>query len=44
MEKATEIRDRGVNIASKWRKSQRDNNFRQMLRQIGQGIASNGTS
>jgi hypothetical protein len=44
LEKATELRDRGVTIAERWRKSQDDNNFRQMLRQIGKGIAHNASS
>jgi hypothetical protein len=44
LEKATEMRDRGVTIAERWRKSQQDNNFRQMLRTIGKGIASNAPS
>jgi hypothetical protein len=44
LQKATEIRDRGVKIAASWRKSQQDNNFRQMLRQIGRGIANNAPS
>lgn len=42
LKKATEIRNKGVTIAEKWRKSQKDNNFRQMLRQIGKGIATDG--
>lgn len=44
LEQATKIRDRGVTIAEKWRKSQQDNNFRQMLRSIGKGIARNAPS
>jgi hypothetical protein len=44
LEKATQVRDRGVTIAQRWRQSQEDNNFRQMLRSIGKGIASNAHS
>ena len=44
LEQATKMRDRGVTIAEKWRKSQQDNNFRQMLRAIGKGIAHNAPS
>jgi hypothetical protein len=41
--KATRIKERGVTIAEKWKQSQRDNNFRQMLRQIGKGAVTDGS-
>jgi hypothetical protein len=44
LQRATEMRERGVKIAARWRQSQQDNNFRQMLRQIGKGIARNAPS
>jgi hypothetical protein len=42
LERAAQLRERGIRIASAWRKSQQDNNFRQMLRQLGKA-AVNGS-
>lgn len=44
LEKATQMRDRGVTIAARWKRSQEDNNFRQMLRQLGKGITPHAPS
>lgn len=35
LERASQLRERGIRIAMAWRQSQQDNNFRQMLRQLG---------
>ena len=42
LEQATEIRERGAKIASGWRKSREDNNFRQMLRALTQKAEHSG--
>lgn len=43
LHRASQLRERGMRIALAWRKSQEDNNFRQMLRQLGKAT-SNGSS
>lgn len=43
LQRASELRDRGGKIAEAWRKSQRDNNFRMMLRGMGK-VVKHGSS
>jgi hypothetical protein len=41
--RADEILSRGAKIAQGWVKSRQDNNFRMMLRRLGQRVQENGT-
>lgn len=41
--RAEEILTRGAKIAQGWAQSRRDNNFRLMLRRLGQRVQENGT-
>lgn len=41
--RAEQILSRGAKIAQGWAQSRRDNNFRQMLRNLGQRVQQNGT-
>lgn len=44
LRRVTDLRNRGDRIAEAWRKSREDNNFRMMLRQLGERVANNGSS
>lgn len=41
--RAEEIRSRGAKIAEAWAESRRENNFRLMIRRLGQRAVQNGT-
>jgi len=41
--RADRMVDRGAKIAQGWVRSRQDNNFRQMLRKLGQRVQENGT-
>jgi len=41
--RADQIVSRGAKIAQGWAQSRRDNNFRQMIRRLGQRVQENGT-
>jgi hypothetical protein len=43
LERANAIVSRGAKIAQGWTQSRKDNNFRLMIRQLGQRIQENGT-
>lgn len=39
LNKAEGMKNRGMSIGERWRKAQEDNNFRQMLRQLGSKVS-----